>query len=399
MADRAIDIDALWRIAARRLQASPVPPDNVEVEGLRCLVASLQVPGRYDAEALRIIQREIFVWIVGYLEFNRDLERHPGIIDVPVARPLFITGFGRTGSTLLLNLLALDAEARAPLLWQLLAPSPPPKPGDGADPRQIAAGGNAASISSTRIDPNMLQIHPMAAGSPDECHWMMRHSPLTVTLYRVPEYWTWLKSLAVGDLRSLYQGYRRQVQQLQLFDRRGHWLSKAVFPPALHSAWSCTTCFPDANVVQAASPSLPGDPLAVQPGCPSIYRGLTTRRIDANEIGATMLDMFVDGMDRLMDVPQPLAAQRAIDISYDELTADPVAGPIAVVRRLYDRFGYAWSPAFEQAMVRTLEAQRAAGRARHVYTLEQFGLSRAEVVERAGDYLRWAEARCGALVR
>jgi hypothetical protein len=233
----------------------------------------------------------------------------------------------------------------------------------------------------------------MAPEAPDECHWMMRHSPLAVTLYQVPEYWTWLKTLATGDLRALYQGYRRQVQQLQLFDRRGHWLSKAFshlhFMPVLHDV------FPDANVVRLhrhpcqAIPSL----------CSlvSIYRRLTTRRIDGSEIGATLLDMFTDGMERLMRVPQPSAAAHAIDISYDELTGDPVAGPIAVVRRLYDRFGYAYSPAFEQAMVGMLEARRAVERPTHVYTLEQFGLSRARVVERAGDYLRWSEARCGTL--
>ena len=383
MPDRAIDVDALWHIAARKVQASPVPPRDLEVEGLRCLVASLQVEGRYDAEALRVIQREIFVWITNYLEFARDLERHPEITDVPVPRPLIITGFGRTGSTLLLNLLALDTEARAPLLWQLLAPSPPPKPGDQTDPRIAAAQRRLDAFAA--IDPRVQEIHPMAPDAPDECHWMMRHSPLTVTLYRVPEYWTWLKTLPVGDLRTLYQGYRRQVQQLQLFDRRGHWLSKAFshlhYMPVLHDV------FPDANVVRLhrhpcqAIPSL----------CSlvSIYRRLTTRRVDGNEIGATLLDMFVDGMDRLMRAPQ----SHALDISFDELTADPVAGPIAVVRRLYDRFGYAYSPAFEQAMVRSLEAQRAVARPRHNYTLEQFGLSQAQVVDRTGDYLRWSDRR------
>jgi hypothetical protein len=393
MAERAIDVDALWRIAARKLQASPVPPRDLEVEGLRCLVASLQVDRRYDADALRVIQREIFVWILSYLKFARDLERHPEIVDVPVSRPLLITGFGRTGSTLLFKLLALDVEARAPLLWQLLAPSPPPCPGERADPR-IAAAQRRVDVF-TEVDPLVQQIHPMAPEAPDECHWMMRHSPLTVMLYRVPEYWTWLKTLATDDLRSLYQGYRRQVQLLSLFDRRGHWLSKAFshlhYMPVLYDV------FPDANVVRLhrhpcqAIPSL----------CSlvSIYRRLTTPRIDANEIGATLLDMFVDGMDRLMRAPQPVGDARAIDISYDELTADPVAGPIAVVHRVYGRLGYAYTPAFEQAMVRTLEAQRSVERSRHVYTLEQFGLSPAHMLERAGDYLRWSEARCGALAR
>ena len=391
MADRSIDIDALWRIASRRVQASPVPPDDLEVEGLRCLVASLQVPGRYDAEALHVIGREIFVWIVSYLELARDLERHPEITDVPVSRPLFITGFGRTGSTLLHNLLALDVEARAPLLWQLLAPSPPPRPGDRADPR-IAAAQRRVDVFA-QVDPLVQQIHPMAAEAPDECHWMMRHSPLAVTLYRVPEYWAWLKSLAAGDLRTLYRGYRRQIQALQLFDRRGHWLSKAFshlhYMPVLYDV------FPDANVVRLHRH--PNQAIPSLCSLVSIYRRLTMRQIDGDEIGATLLDMFVDGMDRTMRVPQPVAAAQAIDISYDELTAQPVAGPIAVVRRLYDRFGYAWSPAFEQALVRTLEAQRAVERPRHVYTLEQFGLSRARVAERTGDYLRWSETRCGAL--
>jgi len=393
MADQTIDIDALWRIAARRVKASPEPPRNLEVEGLRCLVSSLKVAGRYDAEALRIIQREIFVWIVNYLEFARDLARHPEIFDVPVSRPLFITGFGRTGSTLLLNLLALDAEARAPLLWQLLAPSPPPRAGDRSDPR-IAAAQRRVDVFS-QVDPRVQQIHPMAPEAPDECHWMMLHSPLTVTLYRVPEYWTWLKTLALGELRSLYQGYRRQVQHLQLFDRRGHWLSKAFshlhFMPVLYEV------FPDANVVR-----LHRDPCQAIPSlCSlvSIYRRLTARQIDGEEIGATLLDMFVDGMDRLMRAPQPGAGAQAIDISYDKLTADPVAGPIGVVRQLYDRLGYAYTPTFEQAMVGALEAQRTIERPRHVYTLEQFGLSRTHVVERAGDYLRWSEPRCGVLAR
>jgi hypothetical protein len=155
--------------------------------------------------------------------------------------------------------------------------------------------------------------------------------------------------------------------------------------------------FPDANVVRLhrhpcqAIPSL----------CSlvSIYRRLTTRRIDSREIGATLLDMFVDGMDRLMRMPQPDASSCAIDIGYDELTADPVAGPLAVVLRLYDRFGFAYSPAFEQAMVRALEARRAVERPRHVYAAEQFGLSRAHILERSTDYLRWSEARCGKLAR
>jgi len=180
-------------------------------------------------------------------------ERHPEITEVRFSRPLFITGFGRTGSTLLLNLLALDVEARAPLLWQLLAPSPRAA-GDRSDPR-IAAAQRRVDVF-TQVDPLVQQIHPMAPEAPDECHWMMRHSPLAVTLYRVPEYWAWLKRSRSTTAVAL-QGYRRQVQHLQLSTA---WplAEQGVFP-------FCTTCrlhdvFPDANVVRLAPQSLQAIP-------------------------------------------------------------------------------------------------------------------------------------------
>jgi hypothetical protein len=181
MTDRTIDVDALWRVAARRTRASAVPPRDLEVEGLRCLVSSLQVPGRYDATPCACSSARSSCGSRATLAFQRDLAEHPGIREVPVARPLFIVGFGRTGSTLLQNLLALDPEARTPRLWEVLAPSPPPRREDfSADPR-IAAAQRRLEVF-VRVDPRVQQIHPMAAEAPDECHWMMRHSPLAVTL-------------------------------------------------------------------------------------------------------------------------------------------------------------------------------------------------------------------------
>src|SRR3954466_15241761 len=109
--------------------------------------------------------------------------------------------------------------------------------------------------------------------------------------------------------------------------------------------------------------------------------------------------MFGDGMDRLMSVSDRDDDGNAIDISYDELTADPVAAPLAAVRRIYARFGYAWSPAFEAAMVRHLESDRAVERPRHAYALDQFGLPRAQVLQRSAAYLDWVGKRCGPLGR
>jgi hypothetical protein len=385
--DRSIDIDDLWRVAARKLRTSPRPPPGLDVEGLRCLAAALQSEGRYDADALRLLQREIFAWILAYLNFSNDLTRYPGIVDVRVERPLLIAGFGRTGSTLLHNLLALDANARAPLLWELWTPSPPPQPeAEAPDPRIVIAQSRLDAF--TRADPLIRKIHPMGACAPDECHWMMRHTPLTAMLYQVPEYWAWLKQLGDEELEKLYSHYRLQVQHLQLFIRREHWVSKATthlhFMPVLFDV------FPDANVIR-----LHRHPSHAVPSLCSLvagYRRLFSPRVDYHEVGTTILDMFADGMTRSMAAPQQ-RRQQIIDIRFEDLIADP----IAAIRRIYSRFGYRYSSPFEQEMARYLEKERATARPRHAYTLEQFGLSRAQVIERSAEYLRWVQQRCGEL--
>jgi transposase len=314
--DRSIDIDGLWRLAARKSRTSPLPPHDLYIEGLRCLASALESEGRYGADALRLLQREIFARILADQNFSRDLTLYPEIPDVPVKRPLLVTGFGRTGSTLLHNLLALDANARAPLLWELWTPSPPPRPETYATDTRIEIAQHRLD-AFTRVEPQILQIHPMVARAPDECHWMMRHSPLMAMFYQVPEYWAWLKQLGEAELGELYSHYRLQVQHLQLFCRREHWLSKSSthlhFMPVLFDV------FPDANVIR-----LHRHPCYAVPSLCSLvagYRRLFSQRVDTREIGATILDMFADGMSRSMVFASRGSGKHVIDIRSPHLRA------------------------------------------------------------------------------
>jgi hypothetical protein len=384
-AARAIDIDDLWRVAARKVSASPNPPQDVYVDGLRCLASALEMPGRYDEPSLRLLQRELFVRILADLSMSRDVAAHPEIAEIPVRRPLLITGFGRTGSTLLHNLIALDSHARAPRLWELWSPSPPPRPETAAcDPRIEIAQRRLDAF--TAADPSIRKIHPMSAKAPDECHWMMRHSALMPMLYQVPEYWEWLKQLGNGELGDLYSRYRLQIQHLQLWIRRDFWVSKATthlhFMPVLFDV------FPDANLVRLHRH--PCHAVASLCSLVSGYRKLFAQRVDYREVGATLLDMFVDNMNRSIAAPGNKADQ-ITDIRFEDLVADP----ITAVRSIYQRFGYPYCADFEQKMARYLESERAAAKPRHAYTLEQFGLSQNAVTDRSANYLTWVQSRCG----
>src|SRR5262245_43108406 len=70
-----------------------------------------------------------------------DLWRvEPGIDDEVVRAPIIVTGLGRSGTTLLHELLACDPDNRPPLLWELLHTVPPPAVASQTDePRALQA--------------------------------------------------------------------------------------------------------------------------------------------------------------------------------------------------------------------------------------------------------------------
>jgi hypothetical protein len=389
MPQQASDIDVvrLWQAAQQTLHvALPIPWEDVHVNGLTHLAGALARRADGSASALRVARREITVWIQSYLSFARDRAAYPGIAEVPVATPLFLVGFGRTGSTLLHRLLALDPQARAPRLWEVWSPSPPPRPETRAADARIDSARRRVEFLA-KAAPLVWQVHPMDPQAPDECHWMMRHSLLTVMLYGVPDYWAWLKGLTAAELRALYAHYRLQVQHLQLFQRGGYWLSKSF--SHLHYLPVLFDVFPDARLVR-----LHRDPCAAVPSLCSVaasYRSMFWDRVDPREIGAEILELFIDGMERSMAADRVAAPQRVVDVLYADLVADPVG----VACGILDRLDYARTPAYERDVRTYLEQAARAPQPAHIYGLEQFGLSRARVLDRSAAYLDWAASRCG----
>ena len=381
----AVDVGRLWRLAQESLKSDQRPgADDLHVEGINRLAQAMGRRAEGDAAARRVARRDVYAWIASYLSFVRDLDLHPEIAAVPIERPVFIAGLGRTGSTLLHNLLALAPQARAPRLWEILTPSPPLMEGASAAPRIAIARQRLALL--TAAAPQVLSIHPMDPEAPDECHWMMRHGPLWAVFYDVPDYWAWLKSLSVDQLRTLYAHYRLQVQHL-LLAKRGFWVSKAFshlhFLPVLYDV------FPDARVVR-----LHRDPTAAIPSLCSLaraYRSIFSTRVDPRAIGAGILDLFLDGMARAMALDRARPEAPVVDVHFAELVADP----IGTVRRVLGQLGYPCDAGAERAMQAYLEKAAAAPAYQHRYSLEEFGLDRAEVLDRSAEYLAWAEARCG----
>ncbi|CCD93766.1 conserved hypothetical protein [Bradyrhizobium sp. ORS 375] len=384
-----LDVDRLLDLAQERLGPLTFGADNaLDLEGIRRLAESIARDPGYDDLGRYMAGYYVYGWIERYVQFAQDLAEVPEIVDVPVARPLFLIGFGRTGSTFLHHLLALDPQARAPRLWELQEPSPPPRPETYATDPRIGRM-RAQSEFRAAVMPDLHKIHEFDVEAPEECQLMMWHGPQHMILgLRSPEYWHWFRTLDLPQLDALCAGYKRQVQHLQLFHRGGHWLSKSLahahFLPVLFRS------FPDARIVR-----LHRDPCQIIPALASLIAQLQisyTPRIDFHDLGRRTLELFEHTTERMMQADEQASSTRVVDVVFDELIKDP----LATIRRIHAAFGDDLAPAFESRLRQRLQMETPSRRFKHVYTLEQFGLTRAQVMARTEHYLSWVERRTGA---
>ena len=122
----------------------------------------------------RILTRYEFV---RYLEIRLGLvewlKREPTILDETIDRPLIITGFGRSGTTILYEVLSQDPRFRVPLKWEALFPVPPPETASyHSDPRIARTEGINSfqwRASSWCISPFCRRCSPSVSRCPPMC--------------------------------------------------------------------------------------------------------------------------------------------------------------------------------------------------------------------------------------
>ena len=122
------------------------------------LLAWINARGPYTGDQQRAMNRQLQQILAARLRIAGDRRRLPDIAREKVARPIFVIGFPRTGTTLLHSLLAEDPGVLAPRWWHSHEPSPPP--GEGPIAAQRLA--RAARDLDRLIDrtPGLLTLHP-----------------------------------------------------------------------------------------------------------------------------------------------------------------------------------------------------------------------------------------------
>jgi hypothetical protein len=302
---------------------------------------------------------------------------NPGHADVPVERPIFVTGLPRSGTTALHRLLTADPAHQGLELWLAELPQPrPPRDSWAGDPafQQIQAGYQRHHVEH----PEFMGVHYIAADTVEECWQLLRQSLRSVSyecLAHLPTYSAWL---AGQDWSGPYRRHRRNLQLIGLNDPRRRWVLKN--PSHLFALDALLAAYPDAVVIQTHR-----DPVTVIASMCSLAAHATegwSGTFRSKIIGADQLELWARGLEAFTAARARHDPARFLDIGYGAFTADPVG----TVESVYARFGLPYSGAAADA-IRALQAGAGHAEARpwHHYTLADFGLTAAQVRERFGD--------------
>ena len=341
-------------------------------EGLRLLVDDLASPeAGLTPLGNGFHRREVKSALVGRLLTQLRFTEHPEHVDVPVERPIFVVGLPRTGTTALHRLLHADPRHQGLELWLTEYPQPrPPRATWEQDP--IFSAMQAAFSEHHVENPEFMGIHYMDATSVEECWRLLRQTGKSISyesLANVPRYSAWL---AEQDWTDAYERHRANLQLIGLNDPQKRWVLKN--PSHLVALDSLMRVYPDALVVCTHR-----DPVASIASACSLSAEATagtSTTFVGETIGRTQLEMLSRSWRTFTKARAAYDQAQFVDVDYREFVQDPVR----TTRGIYDAFDLDWTPEVDAAVTALDTESRSGGkRPKHSYSLDDYGLTEAEV--------------------
>lgn len=367
------DIDALLARAQEKSGLSDFGSHEFR-EGLQCLMTTYD-QNYTDQKARKKLYNRLRDLLMTRLRIEAAFKRHPEIYDEKITRPVYLTGLPRTGTSALLNLMAVDKAARPLKLWEGLNPDPLEGLEPGADdPRHM---GMRAFYEQMNEDPEFSKIHHTTADTPEECIHLLNHSFEDVQFGIEPlmePYYSWFQQ---SDHRPSYDYYADILRMLQWQRPGDRWLLKS--PCHLWVLDTLVDMFPDCCIVITHR-----NPLE----CVTSYASMMTsmmdgRDVDGKEVGPVVLEYLAKKLEVSLEARKHFSEERVIDIQFNDFISDS----LGTVHKIYDHFQLPMSEQTAADMKAYSKEHPMGKHGSHDYQLEQYGLTEAKILDRFGFYI------------
>lgn len=335
------------------------------LDGLNAYLRSIAQDGGFTQEAATAFTASLGGRLVVRLQVEEWYRTHPEIESGTVERPLMITGLPRTGTSAFASILSLEPGFRCPRAWEQSSPVPPPVLGEEAsDPRRMAAQARLKEMAQRGDEQMTMHLHELDSTSEDVPILGYEFKAQSFTT-PTPSYHAWWRE---SDMRPAYGYLLRICKLLQSRRPPNRWLFKA--PHYVFHLEHVLAAFPDARFVVTHR-----DPVKTIPSWASLLSSLQPKgsleKVGPATLAARAAEHQAIGMRRMIEARARIGEDRFLDVHHHEFVADP----IGVLRRVYDFTGMTLTDTTRDAMAAWSDDNRPGARGKHVYTVEQFGLT------------------------
>jgi hypothetical protein len=365
-------------MALSREQAGIDLIDEAAREPLAMLHASISTQGGLHEVGALAQQEKLLRLLRNRLRMKRDFAAHPEIAEERIERPLFVIGFGRSGTTKTQKTLAATGDFNFLPFWQCFNPSL--FSGDRAEP--VEARIVESDTYCTWFDEKSPQTktgHSFETHEPEEDTTLTEHclvAPSFIGYSEAPGYMAWMAGKPPTILFEFLRDTLKYLQWQGLAQPGRKWLLKAPTYYGLEEA--ILDVFPDADFVMTHR-----TPLKT---VPSSCRLIDLFRIPFGSAPVSipsLLGGFVAMMDLHIQNRERLANLRILDLEFDEVTRSMATA----AEKIYAHAGLAFTTEARQRIAdwETAHPQHAKGS--FIYSLADYGFDEASLERDFANYL------------
>lgn len=373
-----LDADALLDHAERSTRLHDWGEDGFR-EPLGLLVRSLNEEAGLNERARPVLAKRLADTLAQRLRLIEDRKRLPGLADIPINRPIFVTGNGRSGTTLLHNLLALAPGRRGVTLWEMMRPSPPPRAESyETDPRIDEVEGWLADQGFKSS--SAMAKHPFGAARLEECSTGLELALVSGYWGAIADLPTYTAYREAGDFHAPYRFHRMLMQQLTWRGPPGDLALKA--PEHMFHLPELIDVYPDAIIV-----TIHRDPARSIASLISIVaqmRGLFTDQVDMEAVKQSRFG-YHHIMNRLREIRGQIGRPgQFFDVQFADLNRDPVA----TIEQLFGQVGLPFTEDYRRRIQAYMAERPRNLHGMHRYSLEDYGLSFEDIDQAFEPYIR-----------